>query len=320
MYPSEKKRLVVLFQRFKAGLTARPDRPRAHAFTRFAAAWMLAVLMVFSAGLVGERELIFPEILALASGAWLAPRCPWRTGVRGLWLLPTAAACMGFALSLCGLPAPLGLSLAFLSATLLLTVTRSTLAPAISAAMLPLLLGTSSWLYPLSVCVLTAVVALGSGLFGSGQSSPAPTRRDELRFWLRLLPVVVLAAWLARASGATFSLAPPLVVLFTESARPQSLIRRESLRALGLVACTSTSGAFCGFVALSLVLPAWCAAGVATLTVFGWFWLFRMALPPAAALALLPLLLSPADLLWYPVQVSIGAGFFLGMAKLVAAE
>ena len=37
-------------------------------------------------------------------------------------------------------------------------------------------------------------------------------------------------------------------------------------------------------------------------------------------LALLPLLLSPADLLWYPVQVSIGAGFFLGMAKLVAAE
>ena len=287
---------------------------------RFVAAWLLIVLMVFAAGLAGEKELIFPEILALATGVWLVPRCPWKTGAWGIWLLPTAAACMGMALCRSALPAALALPLAFLSAALLLLAARSTLAPTISAAMLPLLLGATSWLYPLSVCVLTAVVALGSCLFGSESASPSPTRRDELRFWLRLLPVVTVAVWLALASGATFALAPPLVGLFSESARPQSRIRRESLRVLGLVACTASTGALCSFAALSLALPAWCAAGAATFAVFGWFWLFRMALPPAAALALLPLLLSPADLLWYPVQVSIGAGCFLGMAQLVTAK
>ena len=313
-----KKGGSTFFQRCWAGFAAHPDRRRAQAFIRFAVAWMLAVLMVFSADLAGEKELIFPEILALATGAWLAPRCPWKTGVWGIWFLPTVAACLGLALCRSALPTPLALSLAFLAVTLLLTAARSTLAPAISAAMLPLILGSTSWLYPLSVCVLTAVVALGSGLFGSGQTSPAPTRRDEFWFWLRLLPVVALAAWLAIASAAPFVLAPPLVVLFSESARPQSRIRRESLRVLGLVVCTATSGALCRFAALSLDLPDWYAAGGATLAVFGWFWGFRMALPPAAALALLPLLLAPADLLWYPVQVSIGAGCFLGIAKLVS--
>ena len=44
----------------------------------------IVAAMVGAAELTGQSEIIFPEITAIAVGAFLAPRLAWRTG-SGCW-------------------------------------------------------------------------------------------------------------------------------------------------------------------------------------------------------------------------------------------
>ena len=125
---------------------------------------LFLTLMVVVADVSGQSEVIFPEAAALCVGLWLMPKAVWN--VRG-WQIPlylTAAATIGLALNLL-LPAgfEIRFALAFVIVMGLLRLVRCNMYPTISAAMLPVLVGTTSWLYPACVLVISVLLALGRG-------------------------------------------------------------------------------------------------------------------------------------------------------------
>ena len=65
---------------------------------RYAAALALIMAMVFASEQCQEKEFIFPEILALAIGFWVAPRPFWRASRLNIFLAPTLAAVFGVVL------------------------------------------------------------------------------------------------------------------------------------------------------------------------------------------------------------------------------
>ena len=94
----------------------------------------IIAVMIAASELFGEREIIFPEIAAIAVGMLLAPRRPWQTSRARVLVLISLSAVVGLAVSVL-LPLPLWekMCAAFLLAQVLLVFGGTSFAPLISA-------------------------------------------------------------------------------------------------------------------------------------------------------------------------------------------
>ena len=120
--------------------------------------YLYAVLMISAmVGLseaTGEKEIIFPEMAALTTGMWIVDKRVWQISKFQLVPLMTLVAIAGICLvRYSPFPLVINLFLAFVFAAFCLVTSRTTLIPLISACMLPVLLKTESWIYPLAVCL-----------------------------------------------------------------------------------------------------------------------------------------------------------------------
>lgn len=101
----------------------------------------MVMLMVGIAEWTGEKEIIFPEMAALAVGLWVIDKRVWKVGRWQLIGLMTAGAVAGVCIvRYSTLPLLCNLCLAFAFAACCLLFSRATLIPLISACMLPVLL------------------------------------------------------------------------------------------------------------------------------------------------------------------------------------
>lgn len=293
---------------------------------------LLVVAMFAVAEFTGQNEIIFPEIAALALGAWVMERSPWHGTNLHFWLSPTLAALTGILIVRYFAFAPFCMiTAAFCLVALQLKLVRSAVLPSISAAILPIITHSDSWYYPLSVCGLTGIITLGRRMLhpyasANGQTlAPTTTggyaRKDtwtlpESAHWGKLLAGVILVTAVAVGFDFLFMVAPPLIVAFVEVSKPGGPAREKAGRALVLLVLAAVFGVFWLLLIHNIFhLPVWISACVSTLTVFLLYHALRMPFPPAVAIALLPTILPEDILLMYPVQVLAGSAAFVALSK-----
>jgi len=285
----------------------------------------------------GQKEIIFPEISALALGAWIMEKPPWKGSVVDFWLSPTLAALTGMLMVRYFAYAPLFMICgAFCLVVFQLTLLRSGVLPSISAAVLAIITRTDSWYYPLSVCVLTGIIALGSCILersslcnnpGILPRKPAPDRikghevLSGLAQWSKLLAGVMVVSAVAAGTDHLFMVAPPLIVAFVELSKPGGTLRDKSWKILGLLVFAALSGVFWfGLIHISMHWPLWVSTAVSSLTVFYAYHVLQLPFPPAVAIALLPTIL-PQESLWsYPWQVLFGSAAFIAIGNVCFAQ
>ena len=294
---------------------------------------ILILAMYAVAEYAGQNEIIFPEIAALVFGAWIMEKLPWRCSILELWLSPSLAALTGIIIVRFFPFAPVFMIAgAFCIVVMQLKMLRSAVLPSISAAILPIITHCDSWYYPLSVCVLTGIIALGRCALdpsGSRKESGGLLRKpvpdglednrtlSELAQWSKLLAGVVVVSAIAAGTGQLFMVAPPLIVAFVELSMPGGTLRDKAGTILGLLVFAACSGVFWfELIHTHLHLPLWISAGVATLTVFLAYHAVRLPFPPAVAIALLPTILPQGSLWSYPWQVLCGSAAFVLLSKV----
>ena len=281
----------------------------------------IVAAMVGAAELTGQSEIIFPEITAIAVGAFLAPRLAWRTDRARMLVTVTLCAVLGVLLvRFVPLPVWGRLTLAYGLAQVVFLLSGTRFAPMISAIALPVLLGTESWVYPAAAFLLTGLILLCHwglerlGLREELRFSPVrPTAEDWRAAGLRLAlaaPVI----WAALALDCRFAVAPPLLVAFTEFSSPTAAARKRPFRAGAAIVLCALAGTASrlliqGALGLPLILAA--AAMIAILRFLG------MYVPPAGALAILPMLLPAERLPRYPLQIALGTALFLALALVL---
>lgn len=289
---------------------------------------LIVVLMVGTAELLGQSEIIFPEITAIAVGALLAPRMAWNTSRPRILLLIALCAVLGVGI-VRFVPGPdwMKLTLAYGAAEALYLCSGTTFAPMISAAALPVLLGTESMVYLIAAPVLTALI-LGChwGLERAGWKAPVPFApvRAEKRDWqdavVRLV-LVAAAGWAALCLDCRFAVAPPLLVAFTEFSRRSSGARRVPVRAVAVIALCALTGAVCRYgLAVCLGLPLTLAAVCAAVGMLLILDRLRLYIPPAGALCILPMLIPAERVPAYPLQILAGAALFMTLSLTVFRE
>jgi hypothetical protein len=289
---------------------------------------VLVIAMCIISAYTGEKEIIFPEISALAIGAWVMEKSAWGNKNFHFWLSPTIAAVTGLVITRFLPYSPfLMIAGAFVLVVLQLKIIGSEVTPSFSAAILPILTHTQSWYYPLSVCILTGIIVCGKKLIDNSYKEKGTSiellksfkerekinlTQEELIIWVKLLTSIMLVSAVALYFHWDYIIAPPLIVAFVELAKPKGKLHSKT----GLVFISLVLAAFSGVLWLYLIYyllhwPVWISAGLSMFCIFLIFHFLRFVLPPAAAITLLPIIIPFKNLCMYAWQVLVGSAIFL---------
>ena len=286
---------------------------------------LVVAVMVGAAELFGQNEIIFPEITAIAVGAFMAPKLAWKTSRIRILILIMVCAVLGVGIVLL-VPGPVWvkITLAYGLAEVIYLRSGTAFAPMISAIALPVLLGTESVVYPIAALVLTVLI-LGChvALERSGIKEPVPfvPVRAERSDWIDAgvrLGLVAIAAWVVLKLDCRFVIAPPLLVAFTEFSKRDSGARKSPVNVVAAIALCGLAGAACRYVIhLSLHLPLTLAAVTAAFLMILILTKLKVYVPPAGALCILPMLIPAEKVPGYPLQILAGAALFMGLSLLI---
>ena len=292
---------------------------------RYMCSLTMILLMIGIAELLHEKEIIFPEMAALTIGMWIVDKRVWKIKYWQMLLLMTLGACAGVLIVLYSpFPLVVNIAFAFLCAAIGLLLTRASLFPLISACVLPVLLRTESWIYPLSVFVMTLIIiAAQRWMHHLGMRKPityeAVERRwteDSLR-WLCLMISVFAVACLAVYTSNFYFIIPPLIVAYVEFVNSKAGFRNRPVLTVLLLFVGSLIGTVFQLIGYYYWgLPEIVDALVCFIVFFTLFeWLGKF-FAPVGAMVLIPMLLPEEALFWLPFQVFVGATLFIAMGMV----
>lgn len=275
--------------------------------------------IAFLARRTGFSLLLFPELAALSHDVLTRPRGKWASQPWQLIVTPTITAVFGLFVERHTKFNAAVLALIVLASLIVIKLLKSTIAPAISAGVLPMVLTERSWLYPigifvgLSVLVLVLLIWKRYGPQTHNLSCEEETDSkliDDLetpphdRYWSVALLVFVFSLGMAsQVTGLFFLLFPPLIVVAYEifghpevpgwMARPVLFPLISFFTAsVGLVLCRAFDANFVG-----VIVTMFCSIAILQA--------FKVHMPPALAVGILPFVMK-APSYWYPISVLIG--------------
>jgi hypothetical protein len=271
------------------------------------------------ASATGAFYILFPELGALSYDTLTRPRGRWACAPVLLAITPPLAGTIG---TLVTRSMPYGFISVLITvsgALVVLAALRSPIAPAISAGLLPLVLGVHSWWYPPGILfgsTLLALVSLPWKCYSLGGAPTAPppaanegaadaeSPRSTIRSIAAVLVFVSIAMVFVKITEMRFVLFPPLIVIIYEMLRdPAGCTWAGGLVRLPIVCFLSAAGGLLSHNAIAnapLAAMLSMAIGIAVLRVF------RLHVPPALAVALLPMVMTNPTVA-YPLAVGIGA-------------
>jgi hypothetical protein len=287
-----------------------------------AIALLYIALIAMIAHLTGAFYVMFPELGALSHDVLTRPQGTWARSPLLLAITPVLTGIVGICVTRW---LPYGFFSVLLTvggAIAIIALLKSPVAPAISAGLLPLVLGVRSWWYPPGIMLGTFLLAGLSMALRSVATSPArasePDSRDSVRdsvddtletpptgyAWLiALMSFVAVAILCVRLTGLRFILFPPLVVIgFEMFGHPVTCPWAKIPLWLPAACFLSAAGGlfFCNTLGVSpLAAGLSMAWGIAVLRIFD------LHIPPALAVALLPMVMNKPTFT-YPLSVLLG--------------
>ena len=306
-------------------------------YKRYFISLVLILAMVSIAEITGEREIIFPEVAALVVGSWVLEKQPWKVSKLGLVGLMTLCSIVGvFIVRYVNLGLTIEVLIGLVFTGLILKLSKTTLVPIISACILPIVLRTETWVYPISVFILTIlIVSIKYFIEDYGVSEVREEFKEEItklerntslrkKEFIRLLKIFITVGILTYFSvkfNITLLIAPPLIVAFIELTNEHCKFRQRSKSLLLLFIVVAILGFIfrIGFNEY-LGLPLWLCTIFLLISLFICLEIFNMYFPPVAAIAVLPMLLTSKQVMFYPFQIAIGCFIFITIAMIFFRE
>ncbi len=287
----------------------------------------LAAGMVAASELLHDKEVIFPEITAVAIGALAAPKQSWNVSRLRLLLTITAAAIIGVGLVFVPIPPVIKVPLAMVCAVACVTVSKTEFLPAISACVLPVLLGTKSPVYIGSVVVMTSLILLAQLILekcGLREKSVfTPVQPDKQLFALRIRQIAAASVicMIPLLTKEIFFIAPPLIVAFFEMSKPNSKLLERLPQVASLMILASVSGVLSRFLLTEkLGLPLAVSAALSCAVILAAVCRMKLYFPPCGAIATLPFIIPEGGLLRFPFEIAAGTLVFIAAAFALSKE
>jgi HPP family len=276
-------------------------------------------IIAFSAQKTGFSLLLFPELAALSHDVFTRPQGKWASQPWQLVMTPTITALFGlFVVRHTNFNA-IAITVIVALSLIVIKLLKSTIAPAISAGVLPMVLSERSWIYPIGIFVgLSVLVSVLLIWKRWSPKTPSFSREQEIdskviddletpphdRFWsVVLIAFVLVLGTLAQVTGLFLLIFPPLIVVAYEilghpdipgwMERPILFPLISFLTAsVGLVFCHVFDAGFVG-----VIVAMFCSIAILKI--------FKVHMPPALAVGILPFVMKAPNYR-YPISVLIG--------------
>lgn len=287
---------------------------------------LLILLMVGVAEWTDEKEILFPEMVALTIGLLLVDKRVWNVKRWQIVLLMSVGAIAGICIvRYSPFPYLANLYLAFAFAGFCLLISRTTLIPLISACVLPVLLHTESIVYPVTVLLMSILAVAGQKIlerFNIRGRLPDMQHRQQgvkdIGRWVILSGFVGLISGIALYMDYPYLILPPLMVTFAEFVHSKAGFRNRPTQVFLFLVTAATLGTACQIIGYYYFhLPETVVALSITVILFLIFEWTGKYFAPAGALAFIPLLLPRESLIWLPLQAAVGAALFITIAMVV---
>lgn len=286
---------------------------------------LLVGLMVGVAELLNEKEIIFPEITALAVGYMVAQKRSWKVNGKRMLLLITICATVGVLIvRYSGLTLFPQMIIAFSFAQILFMFSGTTFAPFVSAIVLPVMMQTKSFIYPISAVVLTILVIGFHQLFlkmkirEDEEYIPVMlnSKDDIIDTALRIVCVAIVG-FVAIYFDFKFVIAPPLLVAFTEFSRPRNKVRNKPIKTVLVITGCALVGSLSRYLfTIKLDLPLTISALIATLVMLLILTYTKMYMPPVGAITILSMIIPQSSVITYPLQIFIGSVVIILLSRV----
>lgn len=286
---------------------------------------LLVGLMVGIAELLNEKEIIFPEITALAVGYMVAQKRSWKVNGKRMLLLITICATVGVLIvRYSGLALFPQMIIAFSFAQILFMFSGTTFAPFVSAIVLPVMMQTKSFIYPISAVVLTILVIGFHQLFlkmkirEDEEYIPVMlnSKDDIIDTALRIVCVAIVG-FVAIYFNYKFIIAPPLLVAFTEFSRPRNKVRNKPIKTVLVITGCALVGSLSRYLlTIKLELPLTVSALIATLIMLLILTYTKMYMPPVGAITILSMIIPEISVITYPLQIFVGSVVIIILSRV----
>lgn len=286
---------------------------------------LLVLIMVGLAELLNEKEIIFPEITALAVGYMVAQKRSWKVNGKRMLLLITICATVGVLIvRYSGLALFPQMIIAFSFAQILFMFSGTTFAPFVSAIVLPVMMQTKSFIYPISAVVLTILVIGFHQLFlkmkirEDEEYIPVMlnSKDDIIDTALRIVCVAIVG-FVAIYFNYKFIIAPPLLVAFTEFSRPRNKVRNKPIKTVLVISGCALVGSLSRYLlTIKLELPLTVSALIATLIMLLILTYTKMYMPPVGAITILSMIIPEISVITYPLQIFVGSVVIILLSRV----
>lgn len=286
---------------------------------------LLVGLMVGIAELLNEKEIIFPEITALAVGYMVAQKRSWKVNGKRMLLLITICATVGVLIvRYSGLALFPQMIIAFSFAQILFMFSGTTFAPFVSAIVLPVMMQTKSFIYPISAVILTILVIGFHQLFlkmkirEDEEYIPVMlnSKDDIIDTALRIVCVAIVG-FVAIYFDYKFIIAPPLLVAFTEFSRPRNKVRNKPIKTVLVITGCALVGSLSRYLlTIKLELPLTVSALIATLIMLLILTYTKMYMPPVGAITILSMMIPEISVITYPLQIFVGSVVIILLSRV----
>lgn len=286
---------------------------------------LLVGIMVGVAELLNEKEIIFPEITALAVGYMVAQKRSWKVNGKRMLLLITICATVGVLIvRYSGITLFPQMIIAFSFAQILFMFSGTTFAPFVSAIVLPVMMQTKSFIYPISAVVLTILVIGFHQLFlkmkirEDEEYIPVMlnSKDDIIDTALRIVCVAIVG-FVAIYFNYKFIIAPPLLVAFTEFSRPRNKVRNKPIKTVLVITGCALVGSLSRYLlTIKLELPLTVSALIATLIMLLILTYTKMYMPPVGAITILSMIIPEISVITYPLQIFVGSVVIILLSRV----
>ncbi|WP_028043212.1 hypothetical protein [Candidatus Stoquefichus massiliensis] len=290
---------------------------------------IMVCLMVGCSQLLNEPEIIFPEITALTIGAWLVPKQVWKTSPIKLVILIMIYAIIGVSMvRYLHISLTYKVMIAFLFCNIGLIISKTTFAPLISACILPILMGTESWIYPISATIMSVIIVLVQIVLQKKELCHAyhyvPVQFDyqhECILFIKRFIVVSVLGFLAIRLENRLLIAPPLIVAFFELSGNHKKLRSNAPKLYIFTVFMAFISAYLRYYfTIQNQISILFVVTIATVILLLCIYYFQIFFPPIGAITILPMIIQSELLPIYPFLIAIGFALLIIFAFLISYQ
>lgn len=271
-------------------------------------AFVLVLLMVASAVWLDDREVILPEIAAMAVGMWVYREPGWIKQPFKIFIAPSLTAVIGFAVNQLNMAYVGKVILTLALIMFVLSLIRTSLAPSIATGLLPLVINATEWTFILSVVVLTLVLMLGVLAVGihKGLEQKVQVNIKYMIIYVLLNIIWISLVWIA--GYPQLAVIPPILVVVYEVLQKPMYNGKMAFKQGLVLTVSATVGSLLYFFIDSWVL----ATLLAMILMLVLLRIVGIRMPAVFAFPLLPFIFPEEIVPRLPIGALVASVFFFG--------